>query len=111
LIDSQQRIKPKPAHQEAYWLNPLFRVGYKRRLEEDDMYRVLPEDASQRLGEELQRFWNQEVEQAVKDLRPPSLARALIHCYWKPYSLIGMYIFIEVERVHMKLVWSKSKER
>uniref|UniRef100_A0A3B5LMU4 ATP-binding cassette, sub-family C (CFTR/MRP), member 4 n=1 Tax=Xiphophorus couchianus TaxID=32473 RepID=A0A3B5LMU4_9TELE len=77
------------------WLNPLFRVGYKRRLEEDDMYRVLPEDASQRLGEELQRFWNQEVEQAVKDLRPPSLARALIHCYWKPYSLIGMYIFIE----------------
>uniref|UniRef100_A0A3B3WBR7 ATP binding cassette subfamily C member 4 n=1 Tax=Poecilia mexicana TaxID=48701 RepID=A0A3B3WBR7_9TELE len=77
------------------WLNPLFRVGYKRRLEEDDMYRVLPEDASQRLGEELQRFWNQEVEQAIKDLRPPRLARALIHCYWKPYSLIGMYIFIE----------------
>ncbi|XP_043988339.1 ATP-binding cassette sub-family C member 4-like isoform X4 [Gambusia affinis] len=77
------------------WLNPLFRVGYKRRLEEDDMYRVLPEDASQRLGEELQRFWNQEVEQAVKDRRSPRLARALIHCYWKPYSLIGIYIFIE----------------
>ncbi|PWA31119.1 hypothetical protein CCH79_00002728, partial [Gambusia affinis] len=65
------------------------------RLEEDDMYRVLPEDTSQRLGEELQRFWNQEVEQAVKDRRSPRLARALIHCYWKPYSLIGIYIFIE----------------
>ncbi|MEQ2186827.1 Multidrug resistance-associated protein 4, partial [Goodea atripinnis] len=36
------------------WLNPLFRAGYKRRLEEDDMYKVLPEDASERLGEELQ---------------------------------------------------------
>lgn len=36
------------------WLNPLFRIGYKRKLEEDDMYKVLPEDASDRLGEELQ---------------------------------------------------------
>uniref|UniRef100_A0A8C1RBP7 Cystic fibrosis transmembrane conductance regulator n=1 Tax=Cyprinus carpio TaxID=7962 RepID=A0A8C1RBP7_CYPCA len=37
------------------WLNPLFRIGSKRRLEEDDMYNVLPEDRSKRLGEELQR--------------------------------------------------------
>ncbi|XDA80093.1 hypothetical protein R6Z07F_010084 [Ovis aries] len=36
------------------WLNPLFKIGYKRRLEEDDMYSVLPEDRSQHLGEELQ---------------------------------------------------------
>uniref|UniRef100_A0A8C1P561 Multidrug resistance-associated protein 4 n=1 Tax=Cyprinus carpio TaxID=7962 RepID=A0A8C1P561_CYPCA len=36
------------------WLNPLFRIGSKRRLEEDDMYNVLPEDRSKRLGEELQ---------------------------------------------------------
>lgn len=38
----------------ASWLNPLFRLGNKRKLEEDDMYKVLPEDASDRLGEELQ---------------------------------------------------------
>uniref|UniRef100_UPI00398F2F2F ATP-binding cassette sub-family C member 4 n=1 Tax=Pristiophorus japonicus TaxID=55135 RepID=UPI00398F2F2F len=36
------------------WLNPLFRIGYKRRLEENDLYKVLPEDGSERLGEELQ---------------------------------------------------------
>ena len=36
------------------WLNPLFKIGHKRRLEEDDMYSVLPEDRSQHLGEELQ---------------------------------------------------------
>uniref|UniRef100_A0A3Q2GHS4 Multidrug resistance-associated protein 4 n=1 Tax=Cyprinodon variegatus TaxID=28743 RepID=A0A3Q2GHS4_CYPVA len=77
------------------WLNPLFRIGYKRRLEENDMYRVLPEDASERLGEELQWYWNQEVQQAAKDLRPPRLTKALIQCYWKPYLLIGPYIFIE----------------
>lgn len=36
------------------WLNPLFRLGYKRKLEADDMYKVLPEDASDTLGQELQ---------------------------------------------------------
>ncbi|KAK1903162.1 Multidrug resistance-associated protein 4, partial [Dissostichus eleginoides] len=58
------------------WLNPLFRTGYKRKLEEDDMYNVLPEDASETLGEELQGYWNRE-------------------CYWRSYALIGIYIFIE----------------
>ena len=36
------------------WLNPLFKMGYKRKLEPNDMYSVLPEDRSQHLGEELQ---------------------------------------------------------
>jgi hypothetical protein len=36
------------------WLNPLFKIGHKRRLEEDDMYSVLPQDRSKHLGEELQ---------------------------------------------------------
>ena len=36
------------------WLNPLFKIGHKQKLEEDDMYPVLPEDRSQHLGEELQ---------------------------------------------------------
>uniref|UniRef100_A0A8C5I9Z2 Multidrug resistance-associated protein 4 n=1 Tax=Gouania willdenowi TaxID=441366 RepID=A0A8C5I9Z2_GOUWI len=77
------------------WLNPLFRIGYQRNLREDDMYKVLPEDASDGLGKELQWFWNQESYQAAKDLRKPSLSRALIQCYWKSYLLIGVYIFIE----------------
>ena len=36
------------------WLNPLFKIGHKWKLEKDDMYLVLPEDHSQHLGEELQ---------------------------------------------------------
>uniref|UniRef100_A0A671USX9 ATP binding cassette subfamily C member 4 (PEL blood group) n=1 Tax=Sparus aurata TaxID=8175 RepID=A0A671USX9_SPAAU len=79
----------------VFWLNPLFRIGYKRKLEEDDMYNVLPEDASDRLGEELQWYWDREVQQAAKDLRPPKLTKALVQCYWKSYLFIGTYIFIE----------------
>ncbi|KAK5861056.1 hypothetical protein PBY51_022480 [Eleginops maclovinus] len=78
-----------------WWLNPLFRIGHKRKLEEDDMYNVLPEDESERLGEELQGYWNREVQQAAKDHRPPRLEKVLVQCYWRSYALIGIYIFIE----------------
>uniref|UniRef100_A0A8C7DNJ5 Multidrug resistance-associated protein 4 n=1 Tax=Oncorhynchus kisutch TaxID=8019 RepID=A0A8C7DNJ5_ONCKI len=81
------------------WLNPLFRIGYKRRLEEDDMYKVLPEDGSERLGEELQSLWDHEVQKAAKDLRPPKLAKVLIKCYWKPYAVLGIFTLIEVIKV------------
>ena len=36
------------------WLNPLLKIGHKRKLEKDDMYPVLLEDHSHHLGEELQ---------------------------------------------------------
>ncbi|CAJ1079463.1 multidrug resistance-associated protein 4 [Xyrichtys novacula] len=93
------------------WLNPLFKLGYERRLEEDDMYKVLPEDSSERLGEELQDYWNREVQQAAKDLRPPSLTKALVKCYWRSYSLIGVYIFVqEVFKLIQPLLLGKMIE-
>ncbi|KAF4008144.1 hypothetical protein G4228_019786, partial [Cervus hanglu yarkandensis] len=36
------------------WLNLLFKIGHEQKLTQDDMYLVLLEDRSQRLGEELQ---------------------------------------------------------
>uniref|UniRef100_A0A8C7JIE4 Multidrug resistance-associated protein 4 n=1 Tax=Oncorhynchus kisutch TaxID=8019 RepID=A0A8C7JIE4_ONCKI len=80
---------------EDTWLNPLFRIGYNRRLEEHDMYKVLPEDGSERLGEDLQWYWDQEVQWAAKDLRTPRLTRVLIACYWRSYSVIGIFTLIE----------------
>uniref|UniRef100_A0A673JJL0 Cystic fibrosis transmembrane conductance regulator n=1 Tax=Sinocyclocheilus rhinocerous TaxID=307959 RepID=A0A673JJL0_9TELE len=78
-----------------WWLNPLFRIGSKRRLEEDDMYKVLPEDGSKRLGEELQSYWDQEVEKATKELRTPKLTKAIIRCYWRSYAVLGVFTLIE----------------
>ncbi|KAL7825704.1 hypothetical protein SRHO_G00334420 [Serrasalmus rhombeus] len=77
------------------WLNPLFRIGYKRRLEEDDMFRVLPEDGSKRLGEELQSYWDREVQLATKELRTPKLSKAIVKCYWKSYAILGIFTLIE----------------
>ncbi|XP_059935774.1 ATP-binding cassette sub-family C member 4 isoform X2 [Mesoplodon densirostris] len=79
----------------SWWLNPLFKIGHKRRLEEDDMYSVLPEDRSKHLGEELQGYWDQEVLRAEKDTREPSLTKAIIKCYWKSYLVLGIFTLIE----------------
>ncbi|XP_045018373.1 ATP-binding cassette sub-family C member 4 [Bubalus bubalis] len=94
--------KPNPLHDANFcsrlffcWLNPLFKIGYKRRLEEDDMYSVLPEDRSQHLGEELQGYWDQEVLRAEKDAREPSLVKAIFKCHWKSYLVLGIFILLE----------------
>ncbi|XP_055263306.1 ATP-binding cassette sub-family C member 4-like [Moschus berezovskii] len=79
----------------VWWLNPLFKIGHKQKLEPDDMYSVLPEDRSQRLGEELQGYWDQEVKRARKDKQEPSLMKAIVQCYWKSYLIWGMFTFLE----------------
>nr|XP_025975233.1 multidrug resistance-associated protein 4 isoform X3 [Dromaius novaehollandiae] len=78
-----------------WWLNPLFITGHKRKLEEDDMYKVLPEDSSEKLGEELQCYWDKEVQKAKKDGRTPHLTKAIILCYWKSYLVFGIFTMIE----------------
>uniref|UniRef100_A0AAX7VVZ1 Cystic fibrosis transmembrane conductance regulator n=1 Tax=Astatotilapia calliptera TaxID=8154 RepID=A0AAX7VVZ1_ASTCA len=77
------------------WLNPLFRAGYKRRLEEDDMYQVLAEDRSEKLGQDLQRIWDHEVQRATKELRKPRLTGVIVKCYWKAYAVLGIFTLIE----------------
>ncbi|MEQ2286507.1 Multidrug resistance-associated protein 4, partial [Ameca splendens] len=77
------------------WLNPLFRIGYKRRLEEEDMYELLQEDRSEVLGQELQRYWDQEVQKGTKEMRTPGLTKVIIQCYWKSYGVLGIFTFVE----------------
>nr|XP_054302515.1 ATP-binding cassette sub-family C member 4 isoform X3 [Pongo pygmaeus]XP_054385521.1 ATP-binding cassette sub-family C member 4 isoform X4 [Pongo abelii] len=106
MLPVYQEVKPNPL-QDAnlcsrvffWWLNPLFKIGHKRRLEEDDMYSVLPEDRSQHLGEELQGFWDKEVLRAENDAQKPSLTRAIIKCYWKSYLVLGIFTLIEALRL------------
>ncbi|XP_061266628.1 ATP-binding cassette sub-family C member 4-like isoform X8 [Bos javanicus] len=82
-----------------WWLNPLFKIGHKRKLEANDMYSALPEDRSQHLGEELQGYWDQEVLRAQKDVREPSLMKAIVKCYGKSYLVLGMLTFLEASLV------------
>ncbi|XP_045666907.1 ATP-binding cassette sub-family C member 4 isoform X1 [Ursus americanus] len=102
MLPGYAEVKPNPLQNANlcsrvffWWLNPLFKIGHKRRLEEDDMYSVLPEDRSKHLGEELQGYWDKEVSRAEKDSRKPSLTKAIIKCYWKSYLVLGIFTLIE----------------
>ncbi|XP_061290366.1 ATP-binding cassette sub-family C member 4-like isoform X2 [Bos javanicus] len=102
MLPVSPEVKPNPLQNAnfcsrlfVWWLNPLFKMGYKRKLEPNDMYSVLPEDRSQHLGEELQGHWDQEVKRAEKDAREPSLMKAIVKCYWKSYLIWGMFTFLE----------------
>ncbi|XP_039693691.1 ATP-binding cassette sub-family C member 4 isoform X3 [Pteropus medius] len=102
MLPVYPEVKPNPLQSANlcsrvffWWLNPLFKIGHKRRLEEDDMYSVLPEDRSKYLGEELQGFWDKEVLRAERDSRKPSLTKAIIKCYWKSYLVLGIFTLIE----------------
>ncbi|GAA6216134.1 multidrug resistance-associated protein 4-like [Lates japonicus] len=90
------------------WLTPLLHHGKKRKLEESDMYSILPEDRSEILGEELQRFWDHEVKKATKELRKPKLTRVLIKCYGKSYAAAGLFVFsLEAIKVFQPLLLGK----
>ncbi|XP_059748290.1 ATP-binding cassette sub-family C member 4-like isoform X3 [Bos taurus] len=83
------------ASSSSRWLNPLFKIGHEQKLKQDDMYSVFPEDRSQRLGEELQGYWDQEVLRAKTYKREPCLMKAIIKCYWKSCLVLGIFTFLE----------------
>ncbi|KAI4538920.1 hypothetical protein MG293_011187 [Ovis ammon polii] len=92
----------------SWWLNPLFKIGYERKLKQADLYSVLPEDRSQHLGEELQGYWDREVLRAKKDAREPSLMKAIVKCYWKFYFVLGLLTFLEEgTKVVLPIFWGK----
>ncbi|XP_019646601.1 PREDICTED: multidrug resistance-associated protein 4-like isoform X1 [Branchiostoma belcheri] len=94
-------IKPNPIEKANvfsklffWWLNPLFYTGYKRRLEERDMYNVKYEDSSQKQCDDLEREWNKELQKRGRSQKP-SLLRAVLRCYAPGWSLLGIIAFIE----------------
>ncbi|CAH1780700.1 unnamed protein product [Owenia fusiformis] len=103
MDESKQHVKPCPmtsvnplSRLFFWWLNPLFNVGYKRPLEETDMFNVLPEDDSENLCHRLEVEWNKELEKVKKNEKESaSLSWALIRTFGKQYGLLGLIAFIE----------------
>ncbi|XP_061693359.1 ATP-binding cassette sub-family C member 4-like [Syngnathoides biaculeatus] len=90
------------------WVSPLLHVGHKQRLEESDLYTILPEDESEVLGQDLQRCWDLEVKKATKQLRKPKLTKVLIRCYGKSYAVAGLFaVSLEAIKVIQPLLLGK----
>ncbi|RZC39500.1 ABC tran domain containing protein [Asbolus verrucosus] len=64
----------------------LFKKGFRKDLEEDDLYEVLTSCRSKNLGDQLEKQW--EIEK--KKFKKPSLIRVLCSCFGKTYLLFGL---------------------
>ncbi|XP_055867950.1 ATP-binding cassette sub-family C member 4-like isoform X5 [Biomphalaria glabrata] len=73
------------------WLDPLFKKGYKRPLEDTDLYNVCPSDSSEYLGNKLEDEWNKQLKKGGK----PSLLKALMRTFGLQYMLVGLVVFFE----------------
>ncbi|XP_014488634.1 PREDICTED: probable multidrug resistance-associated protein lethal(2)03659 isoform X2 [Dinoponera quadriceps] len=99
MIKDGQKEYPKNPRQSAnvvslltfWWTRKIFRVGYKKELEETDLYATLTQDEASRLGELVGKAWEAEVKSCAKKKRDgPKLMRVLARCFGKQLLLIAL---------------------
>ncbi|KAJ9591424.1 hypothetical protein L9F63_002030, partial [Diploptera punctata] len=75
-----------------WWVLDIFKKGYKKDLELDDLYDALDEHSSGHLGDKLERLWAQELEYANGRGERASLLRVLIKCYGPHAMFLGLVL-------------------
>ena len=100
LASCQHRNNPKAnagllSHLSLGWLNELLQLGYRRPLEKEDLYPLLPEHESERLAAALEEAWQQELKRTKHG--GPSLLKAL-------FSIITVSECVFI----MILAWSRT---
>ncbi|KAF9575849.1 hypothetical protein EC968_001232 [Mortierella alpina] len=73
-------------------MNSLFKTGYKRQLEEDDLWEMLDHNKAAYLHAGLSEQWEMEKKKAKLKGRQPSLLRATVKNFWRRYvaAVIGI---------------------
>ncbi|KAI8820425.1 P-loop containing nucleoside triphosphate hydrolase protein [Fimicolochytrium jonesii] len=70
------------------WLTPLMRLGYKRPLQVEDLYRLPPDNSAEHLSKTLDPFWNDLAEyKKGKRAEPPNLTRLIIRKFFWTWFL------------------------
>lgn len=78
-----------------WWMNDIFKKGYKHPLKNDDIYKILPEDKSKELTDRLESLWNEEGQDAKKKNRKPRLRNAFIKFLGFPYLFLATLPLVE----------------
>ncbi|KFH72941.1 hypothetical protein MVEG_00166 [Podila verticillata NRRL 6337] len=76
------------------WLSGLFKIGFKRQIQEQDLYQILEGRRAKDLGSRIARKWDQEKDRARAKGQTPSLLRALFKSFWLQY--LPGYICLEL---------------
>ncbi|XP_015437296.1 PREDICTED: probable multidrug resistance-associated protein lethal(2)03659 [Dufourea novaeangliae] len=73
-----------------WWTIGLFKAGYKKVLQTDDLYDPLKTDRSHVLGDRLEKRWTIELENSKKSKRRPSFLRAIFRTFLWEYSWLAL---------------------
>uniref|UniRef100_A0A4W6C005 Cystic fibrosis transmembrane conductance regulator n=1 Tax=Lates calcarifer TaxID=8187 RepID=A0A4W6C005_LATCA len=74
-----------------WWMTPLLRKGFRKKLELTDVYKAPSFDLADNLSERLEREWDREVVSAKKK---PKLMRALARCFFGPFAFFGVLLYL-----------------
>ncbi|XP_055676629.1 probable multidrug resistance-associated protein lethal(2)03659 [Lutzomyia longipalpis] len=72
-----------------FWMIDLFKRGYRKSLELQDLYKPLTTDRSAILGDRLEEKWQ---DQLRKTSSRPSLIRAIAITFWREYVCLGLIV-------------------
>jgi ATP-binding cassette subfamily C (CFTR/MRP) protein 4 len=74
----------------------MFKKGYSKALDVDDLYSPIKSDRSTVLGDRLERQWNKQMEKIKKSKKhgSPSLLKVLIATFWPEYLGLGIILVV-----------------
>ncbi|KAL6254635.1 hypothetical protein P5V15_013942 [Pogonomyrmex californicus] len=97
MDSTKTRSKPNPREKANvvsvllwWWTITLFKTGYKKVLEPEDLYDPLKVDRSKLLGDRLEKRWTIELENSKKWKRSPSLLKTIFRTFLWEYFLLGL---------------------
>ncbi|XP_057653050.1 ATP-binding cassette sub-family C member 4-like [Diorhabda carinulata] len=67
----------------------MFKKGYRKVLDVDDLYNPIRSDRSALLGDRLEKKWNKHLSKPNKTERRPSLLKTLVATFWPEYLFLG----------------------
>ncbi|XP_075728231.1 ATP-binding cassette sub-family C member 4 isoform X6 [Rhipicephalus microplus] len=76
------------------WVTPLFREGYRRTLQVEDLYACPKWERSERKADRLQAEWDEEIRK-MKQGKQPDLLRAIFRAFGFTYIMISLLVLVE----------------
>ncbi|XP_071509693.1 ATP-binding cassette sub-family C member 5-like [Diadema antillarum] len=76
------------------WLSPLFKLAYKRRLDEADLYRISENNCAKRSAEEFSVMWEAELARCGADGERASLGRVALRFVWRRALACAMLVTV-----------------
>ena len=97
MDSSNSKSKPNPRVKASllsvlfwWWTIDLFKTGYRKVLQTEDLYSPLKTDQSSYLGDRLEKRWKIELENSRKHKRKASLLRAIFRTFLWEYIVLAL---------------------